>query len=176
MNPRPPPASPPPSPNLAPHSPRFPPSTSPAVAAPPAQTPGGGMGGGSSRLSGCAGRYVRVHARVWVYRRKLSASFRSTDGGKRIFVGGRWALEGACLPPFSRGRKKGVHKSNGEGGGRPRLSVTGVGGSGMAAWTPPPDPPPPQPTSLCPSRENEIYQRGPKWELDVRYANRFFGL
>ena len=49
----------------------------------------------------------------------------------------------------------------------------------MAAWASLPDPPTQPPTHVTKfflSKKKEIYQRGPKLEVDFRYTNFFSGL
>ena len=46
----------------------------------------------------------------------------------------------------------------------------GGGGDGsLRAWAPPPDPPPT--SENFPQDKNDVYQRGPKLEVDFRYTN-----
>ena len=52
------------------------------------------------------------------------------------------------------------------------LPLPGGGGGGMAAWALPPDPTPPTSEIFTPEK-NEIYQRGPKLEVNLRHTNSF---
>ena len=47
------------------------------------------------------------------------------------------------------------------------------GGGGMAAWAPPPDPPTHPYQKIVPQEQNEIYQTGRKWGVDVRHLTFF---
>ena len=48
--------------------------------------------------------------------------------------------------------------------------ATALGGGGVAAWAPLPDPPTPTSENF-PQEKHEIYQRGPKLEIDFGYTN-----
>ena len=58
---------------------------------------------------------------------------------------------------------------------RPRLRVP-RGGGGMAAWAPPPDPPTHPHQKFFLQEKNDIYQRGPRLEVDFKSTPFFFGL
>ena len=72
-------------------------------------------------------------------------------------------------------------REEGEFGGQCGAGITGGGGAewqpGLLCLTHPPTHPPTHPhQKIFPDGKNEIYQSGPKLEVDFRYTNFFSGV